>query len=213
MESNRNLFDGVRKKIRESLDEIGQRSGMTGDSPIQKIRRGFSLFVGAINYLGLASCFVMVFVVAIDVIIRKLSGASLSIKGSNEFSAYFMVVIVMLAIPTLRITKGHVWVSMFVDKLPPRVRSWWIFGLHLIELVVFAMLAYSSALKLSNFVSTGTTTDVLNMPKWPFALVCFVGFAEMTIFMIIDSIQVFTDAAHRKPIPKADEVLENHDVF
>jgi len=211
--SNSNLFDGFRKKIRDSLDEIGRRSGMTGDEPIQRVRRGFSLFVGAINYLGLASCFVMVFVVAIDVIIRKLSGATLSIKGSNEFSAYFMIVIVMLAIPTLRITRGHVWVNMFVDKFPARFRSWWIFGLHLIELAVFAMLTYGSVLKLANFLSTGTTTDVLNMPKWPFALVCFIGFAEMTVFMIIDSIQVYADAAHNKSIPTAEEVLESHDGF
>ena len=209
----RNLFGRIGEKIRKSSDEIARRSGMIGNAPVTKFRRGFSLFVGGINYLGLASCFVMVFVVAIDVIIRKMSHSTISIKGSNEFSAYFMIVIVMLAIPTLRITKGHVWVSMFVDKFPERLRGWWIFGLHLIELVVFAMLTYGSVLKLASFFSTGTTTDVLNMPKWPFALICFIGFAEMTVFMIIDSIQVYSNTVHNKSIPTAEDVLENHDGF
>ena len=186
----------VKSRIQDSIQEIAERSDMQGNSPIKKIRRGFSWFVGGVNYLGLASCFVMVFVVAIDVIIRKLSHASISIKGSNEFSAYFMVVIVMLAIPTLRITKGHVWVSMFVDMFPPRFRLYWLGFIQVIELAVFAMLTYGGWLKLMNFISTGTTTDVLNMPKWPFALVCLIGFAEMTIFMILDTIQTFADAAH-----------------
>lgn len=192
----RNLFGRIGEKIRKSSDEIAQRSGMIGNAPVTKFRRGFSLFVGGINYLGLASCFVMVFVVAIDVIIRKMSHSTISIKGSNEFSAYFMIVIVMLAIPTLRITKGHVWVSMFVDKYPPRFRLYWLGVIQLIELAVFAMLTYGGVLKLMNFISTGTTTDVLNMPKWPFALVCLIGFAEMTIFMILDTIQTFMDAGN-----------------
>ncbi len=170
------------------------RSDYPVDDPVKKIRAVFSRIVGGINYLGLASCFVMVFVVAFDVILRKLSNASVSIKGSNEFAAYFMVVIVMLAIPTLRITKGHVHVSMFVDKLQPRLRAYWMGVISCIELAVFALLTYGSVLKLQSFISTGTTTDVLNMPKWPFALVCLIAFAEMTIFMILDTIRLFMDA-------------------
>ena len=65
---------------------------------MEKIRNAFGKFVSALNYIGLAACFVMVFVVAIDVILRKVSGAQMSIKGSNEFSAYFLVVICLLAL-------------------------------------------------------------------------------------------------------------------
>ncbi len=161
---------------------------------MENIRNKFSKIVSGLNYIGLAACFAMVFVVSFDVIIRKVTNASMSIKGSNEFAAYFMIVIVMLAIPALRIKKGHVWVSMFVDKFPPRFRSRWMIVTQVIELAVFAMFTYASVLKLQNFLSTGTTTDVLNMPKWPFALVILIGFAEMTVFMVIDTIQAVIDA-------------------
>lgn len=198
------FFGRVDDRIDDWMGRTRVRSDIPGDEPVKKIRAVFSRIVGGINYLGLASCFVMVFVVAFDVILRKLSNASVSIKGSNEFAAYFMVVIVMLAIPTLRITKGHVHVSMFVDKFPPRFRLFWMGGVQIIELVVFAMLTYGGVLKLQNFLSTGTTTDVLNMPKWPFALVCLIGFAEMTVFMLLDTVQTFMDAAHYKPEPEAE---------
>ena len=162
---------------------------------MEKIRNAFGKFVSALNYIGLAACFVMVFVVAIDVILRKVSGAQLSIKGSNEFSAYFLVVICLLAIPTFQVKKGHIWVNMFVDMFPPKLRTIWLAVVHVIELMVCALLSYGAVLKLQNFLNTGTTTDVLNMPKWPFALVCLIGFAELTILILLDAIQLIINAA------------------
>ena len=162
---------------------------------MEKIRNAFGKFVSGLNYVGLAACFVMVFVVAIDVILRKVSGAQLSIKGSNEFSAYFLVVICLLAIPTFQVKKGHIWVNMFVDMFPPKLRTIWLAVVHVIELAVCALFTYGAVLKLQNFLNTGTTTDVLNLPKWPFALVCLIGFAELTILILLDAIQLFINAA------------------
>ncbi len=172
---------------------------------MEKIRKAFGKIVSGVNYVGLAACFVMVFVVAIDVILRKVTGAKLSIKGSNEFSAYFLVVICLLAIPTFQIKKGHIWVNMFVDMFPPRMRTIWMAVIHVIELVVCALFTYGAVLKLQNFLSTGTTTDVLNMPKWPFALVCLIGFVELTILILMDTIQLFMDI---KSAPKAAQPEE-----
>lgn len=163
---------------------------------MEKIRNGFSKVVIGVNSIGLFSCFVMVFVVAIDVILRKLSGDSMSIKGSNEFSSYFLVVICMLAIPSFQVKKGHVWVNMFVDKFPRRMRSIWLGVVHIVETAVCAGFVYGSVLKIQMFMSSNSSTDILNMPKWPFAAVCLVGFLELTILMLIDAIQHFINAAH-----------------
>ncbi len=165
---------------------------------MEKIRNAFGKFVSILNYIGLAACFVTVFVVAIDVILRKVSGAQLSVKGSNEFSAYFLVVICLLGIPTFQVKKGHIWVNMFVDMFPTRMRTIWLAVIHVIEFAVCALLSYGALLKLQNFISTGTTTDVLNMPKWPFALICLIGFLELTILILFDTIQLFINAATNK---------------
>ncbi len=173
---------------------------------MEKIRNAFGKFVCGLNYIGMAACFATVFVVAIDVILRKVSGAQLSIKGSNEFSAFFLVVVCLLAIPALQVKKGHIWVNMFVDMFPPKMRTIWLAVVHVIELAVCALLSYGALLKLQNFMSTGTTTDVLNMPKWPFALACLIGFAELTILVLMDLIQLIIDAAKNKPeIVKKEE--------
>lgn len=136
----------------------------------------------------------MVFVVAFDVILRKVSHNTVSIKGSNEFSSYFLIVICMLSIPALQVKKGHIWVNMFVDKFPPRFRGIWLGVVTLIETGVAAMFVYGSWQKFISYLGVGRT-DVLNMPKWPFAFICLLGFAEFFIMLLIDTIQFFIDGA------------------
>ncbi|MGN1002624.1 MAG: TRAP transporter small permease [Oscillospiraceae bacterium] len=143
----------------------------------------------------MAVCFVMVFVVSIDVILRKVSGQTISIKGSNEFSAYFLIVIVMLSIPALQVKKGHVWVNMFVNMFPTRFRSFWLGCITALETVVAAGLTYGSIRQMLALISNGRATDVLNMPWWPFAAVCAFGFLEFTVLLLIDTIQFFIDGA------------------
>jgi len=144
----------------------------------------------------MAVCFVMVFVVAIDVILRKVSGQEISIKGSNEFSSYFLIVITMLAIPVMQVKKGHVWVSMFVDMFPKKFRSFWLGIVHFIEAVVTAALCYGAVSQALTLIENGRATDVLNMPWWPFAFVVAFGFLELFVLLVIDCIQYFIDTAH-----------------
>ena len=163
---------------------------------MKKIRDAVSKVVNGVSYVSMAVCFVMVFVVAIDVILRKVSGQEISIKGSNEFSSYFLIVITMLAIPVMQVKKGHVWVSMFVDMLPKKLRAVWLGIVMFIETVVSAALCYGCVAQALTLIENGRATDVLNMPWWPFAFVCAFGFLELTVLLLIDTIQSFIDAAH-----------------
>ncbi|MCF0120197.1 MAG: TRAP transporter small permease subunit, partial [Oscillospiraceae bacterium] len=146
---------------------------------------------------GMSACLVTVFIVAIDVILRKLSGQRLSISGSNEISQYLLVVMCMFAIPMLQIKRGHVWVDMFVNRFPKRFRSCWLGVITAIETIIagaFTVGCYQHAMSL---MSSGRTTDVLNMPWWPFAMICAIGFLEFTVILLIDSIIFFQEGAQK----------------
>ena len=174
---------------------------------MKKIRDAVSKVVNGFSYISMLVCFVMVFVVAIDVILRKVSGQTISIKGSNEFSSYFLIVIVMFAIPVMQVKKGHVWVSMFVDMLPKSFRSLWLGIVHFIETVVSGALCYGSVAQALKLMENGRATDVLNMPWWPFAFVCAFGFLELTILLLIDTIQFFIDIKGGGEEEKAPEFM------
>jgi TRAP-type C4-dicarboxylate transport system permease small subunit len=66
---------------------------------MRKIRDGIGSIANAVNYAATISLFLMVFVVAVDIMLRKMQAGR--IHGSNELTMYFMVWICMLGIPAL----------------------------------------------------------------------------------------------------------------
>lgn len=159
-----------------------------------KIRNAVAKVVKGFNFIAMAACFICVFVVAIDVILRKVSGQKLSITGSNEMSTFLLLVMCMLSIPMLQIKKGHVWVSMFVSKFPAKMRSIWLGVILFIETVIcvafcIGCFRYGAAVAVR-------TSDLLHLPWRPFAYVCAFGFLEFAVLLAIDTIQCFIDAAH-----------------
>lgn len=155
---------------------------------METIRNKLAKAVVYINVLGMLSCLATVFAVTLDVTIRKISGGRLAIQGSSELSAYLLVVICMLAIPALQVRNGHIRVEMLLNRLPCRRRELWLSVVYVLEFLICVLFVAGGVLKLQLFWETGTRTDVLNMPKWPFALVCLLGFAELTALIGLDAI-------------------------
>lgn len=165
---------------------------------MKKVRDAVAKVVNGVSYISMAVCFVMVFVVAIDVILRKVSGQAISIKGSNEFSSYFLIVIVAFAIPQMQIKNGHVCVDMFVNMMPKKFRCIWMGIIYIIELVVVALLCYGAINYCTVLIGNGRATDVLNLPWWPFAAILAIGFLEFAVLLVIDCIQYFMDAGKKE---------------
>ena len=163
---------------------------------LQKYRDGVGRIASIINYAALIPLFLMIFVVAIDVILRKLHAGR--INGSNELTTYFMVWICMFGIPLLQYKDGHVWVNLFVNKFPYRFRCFWRFLIMSVETAMVAMLAYGGYEKIVSFYKMNAATDVLNMPKWFFAIAAFVAFAELFVLLLIDTAQLCIDGAEGK---------------
>ena len=170
---------------------------------LQKIRRGFGYIVNTVNYAALISCFLMAFIVAIDVVIRKMRLGS--ITGSNELTTYLMVFVCLLGIPTLQLKQGHIWVDLFVRLFHYRFRCIWRFIITAIETVLIALLAVGGYNKIVMFMDRATTTDVLHMPKSLFAVAGLVAFAELFVLSLIDALQFGLDAIKGERQPESVE--------
>ena len=171
---------------------------------LKKIRAGVSLVVNGVGYVALACLFAMVFIVALDVVLRKTSGGALRITGSNEITSFSMVILCSLAIPVLQIKNGHIWVPLFTNKFPYRFRCFWLFAIRLVETAVIALLAFGGYKKAADLIETGRLTDVLNMPQWIFAAVMTIAFVEYFVLTLIDTIQLFVDGVENV-LPKAED--------
>lgn len=166
---------------------------------MENIRNKLAEVVMRVNILGMISCLVTVLVVTVNVAVRKFSGGSLVIQGSGELSAYLLVVICMLAIPALQVRNGHIRVEMLLNRLPRRHREIWLSTVYILEFLICVLFIAGGVSKLKLFWETGTRTDVLNVPKWPFALVCLLGFAELAALIGLDAILMIRGCLHGSP--------------
>jgi len=158
---------------------------------LQKARTAFGKVITGVGYLAFAALFVMVFIVAVDVILRKTGVGR--IHGSNEYTTSVMVIICMLGIPVLQYKKGHVWVPLFVTKYPKKMQPYFMFGVMLVETVIVAFMAIGGYQKIVMFAERHTTTDVLNIPRSWLAVIALIGIVEYFVLMIMDTIQLFLD--------------------
>ena len=166
---------------------------------LQKFRAAFGRVVTGIGYIGLVLLFVMVFVVAVDVVLRKVTGSTLRINGSNEITAFFMVIVCSLWIPALQVKNGHILVTLFIDKFPYRLRCFWLFAIMFIETAVIALFAIGAYRRIVDLYTTGRVTDVLHMPWWIFAVFVMIAFIEYFIISLIDTIQLCIDGIKNEP--------------
>lgn len=161
---------------------------------MDKARTVLGKAVSTVNYLAMSTCLVMCLIVSIDVILRKLSGQAWSIPGSNEFSSYLLIVLCAFSIPTLQVKKGHIWVNMLVDKFEPKLRCIWLGAVSALESVVAALVAFGGVKYGISLLTIGSSTDVLDMPKSPFAFILAFGFLELFLLLALDAGISFRDA-------------------
>jgi len=178
---------------------------------LQKFRAGFGRFVVGIGYIALALLFVMVIVVAVDVVLRKVTGGTMRIDGSNEITGFFMVIVCTMWIPALQLKNGHILVTLFTDKFPYRFRCFWLCAIMLLESAVIALLTIGAYRKVVDLFTvgrraegapwwlSGRLTDVLNLPMWIFAVFVLLSFAEYFIISLIDTIQLCIDGIKNQP--------------
>jgi TRAP-type C4-dicarboxylate transport system permease small subunit len=161
---------------------------------VQNFRGAVGRVSNAVNYVGLASLFAMVFIVAIDIILRKLTDNTMSIRGSNELTAYLMVYACVFGIPVLQRDRGHVWVNLLVNMFPSRMKSFWMFVIMLLETLVIAMLLWGALRNVSALIGPpAKLTFVLNMPQWIFAASTIVAFVEYFLLALCDALRYLSD--------------------
>ena len=155
---------------------------------MKSFRHTFECMVIKINHIGMIACLITVIAVSLNVIIRKISAGRLSIGGTNEISAYCLVIICMLAIPALYIKHGHIKVDLITTAIPEYPGYVMRIIRDMLELFVCGLFLSGSLAKVRMFYDIGTKMDIIGIPKWIIALFCFIGFTELIILSAADTI-------------------------
>ena len=159
------------------------------------LRKRIGKFIDVLSSIGMAVTFILMFITAIDTILRKTS--SMAIIGSLEITEVGMVILIFFGIASNQISKGHVSVDMFVERFSRKMRLISDTVVLTIEAVVMGIMAYCGYLLTVSYIEKGLETSVLGIPMWPFSVLMTIGLFLFTIVLLIDAIISATSVSKR----------------
>ncbi|MDR1572100.1 MAG: TRAP transporter small permease [Clostridiales Family XIII bacterium] len=152
-----------------------------------KFSKTIDMLTDKVSYAAMASCFFLMCMTAIHVILRKVS--YFSVPGAMELTELSLVVIVFCAIGYLQSQGGHVRVNMFVDMLPLRARSFVSFVILLLSAVALFLMFYAGLRQIGAQFETGLATNVLKIPIWPFVIIMTIGIIFYALSLLVHAIE------------------------
>ena len=147
-------------------------------------------WLNRVSVIGLIAAMV---VVCINVIGRDFFQKPL--KGTVDISSLLGALIVAGAIPHTQVLKGHIRISVLVEKLPAHIGPIVEGVVYLISSILFALISWQTILFSKSLFETGELSEVLKIPLGPFAAFVAAGCIAITLVLLIDMIKAFSKEA------------------
>lgn len=105
------------------------------------------------------------------------------ITGAVELSSYMLVIFILLGVAYTHQVKGHVRVSFFVSRLPPRAQELLNIITVILSLFIIFVLAWQGWVV---GIHERTVSDMLRIPQLPFRLLVSVAAVFLCLELLID---------------------------
>lgn len=130
----------------------------------------------------------LVTIISIGVILRY--AFNVPILGLNEINQLTALTLVMAALPYCTAQRGHVGVDVFDNAIGRVGRLVGDIGSRLLSGFVLSVLAQRAALKALDAREFGDTTNMLDLPIWPFYSILAFGIALCVIVMAAQCVTI-----------------------
>jgi TRAP-type C4-dicarboxylate transport system permease small subunit len=150
------------------------------------------------NILSMSSIFLVAFIIFMDILLRL--AIKTSILGAYEITEMAMIIVIFGSLAHTQFLKGHVRVTMFVERMRDRAKKITEGSLLIVTSAVSAIVSYSSFVQAAVYYEKDATTAVLKMPYFPFAYIMAIGLTLFTIMLFMDAVKIFSKASDDKII-------------
>ncbi len=117
------------------------------------------------------------------------------IMGTYEVTAFLAAMTISFALANCAVNKGHIALTLFVDRLAPRLRAFFDTIVSLLGLLLYLLLAWEVAKYAFHMKGTGEVSLTMEIPFYPFiygvafgllmlAMVSLVGFLNSLLRII-----------------------------
>ncbi len=156
---------------------------------IQSFEKVLLFLSDKLKIVGAAALFGMALLTGADVIGRLFK---YPIFGSIELVSFMGVLAVAMALPVTQLTKGHIGVELFVDKLPRKGRLFFELCTETVSLVLFIVITWRMFLFSIKLRASGEVSMNLHLPEY--AIVFLLACCCLVLCLVIVSsiMQTFT---------------------
>ena len=123
--------------------------------------------------MGIAFCFVMVFLTVRHGIGRYVFGEPLS--GNVELSCFMLVILIFFVGAYTQVAKGHISIGIIVNRLSGRTRAVVDSFIHILCLIFTVLAAWQTVVQGINMIKTNYVSTILKIPHPPFVFVVAFG--------------------------------------
>ncbi len=141
----------------------------------------------AMDGVGRVILALMVLLITTDVVLRYFFNRP--IKGSYELIELMLVVIVYLGLAYTQIKKDHISVTLVTEKLSPRTIAILESATYVLCLGIFVLITWQSVLRAEVLRVSGTSSDLLLIPTYPFMWVVVFGSAVLCLVFLLDALK------------------------
>lgn len=133
----------------------------------------------------------MMALTCVDVVLRAFGHP---IFGSMDIVQFLAVGVLAAAMPYTQVQRGHVGVSLLVDRMSERGRAVVDLITHLVSLAVFGIVSWEMCLYASELWDKGEVSMTIQVPKHPFLYLVAVCFGMLCLVLLVDAINFWRRA-------------------
>jgi len=135
-----------------------------------------------LHSIGVTMLALMMFLTASDVMLRYFINSP--IQGAYDLTEYMMAILVVFSMVYCCTSKGNIRVDTFIKMLPERTQAIVMTITGLINVCVFAAMAWQIYLKMIESYQTQVASAVLLIPRYPFiGLIAFSAVCIVIVFL------------------------------
>jgi TRAP-type C4-dicarboxylate transport system permease small subunit len=144
-----------------------------------------------LNWISAAAIIAIMVIVCINVIGRSMFG--MPFKGTVDVVSLLGALAIGGSIAHTQKIKGHIRISLFVERLPQWIQSIIAALVYLLSLAIFGLITWQSILFVRQNQEVGELSEVLKIPIAPFAALVSLGCMALTLILLIDFVYAVTN--------------------
>jgi len=148
-------------------------------------------------HISMAALFIMMLMTVVNTIIRKAGIGG--IVDAFDMTGLLMILTVYCALAYQESIKGHVRIDMFVDMLPGVSSKIVDTFLNVLSVAIMAVMCYAYYNAIIPRFYSGSSTQVLKIPEWPFYIIVTIGLFLFTVAMLLNTIGLFMPKEEEQP--------------